>query len=89
MKIGEKRPIPKYIKKKLPGGIERLNTINCRYYGIIGLSRKIKDWYEGMFMEWIFNRYEADYILDLKEGVWWCTGRNNTELATRLERETA
>jgi hypothetical protein len=87
MNIGIKRPIPKYIREKLPRGIERFNTVNCRYYGIIGLSRMVRDWYQGMFMEYIFDWYEADYILDLKEGLWWPTGRNNTELAVRLEKE--
>jgi hypothetical protein len=87
MKIGQKRSIPEYIKRKMPGGIERFNTISCRYYGIIGLSRKVKGWYMGMFMEWIFDWYEADYILDLEEGVWWSTGRNDLRAIERLEAE--
>jgi len=87
MKVNVKKPIPAYIKAKIPGGIERLNTINCRYYGIMGLSRRVGDWYSGMFMEYIFDWYEADYILDLKEDKWWATGRTNTKAIEYLERE--
>jgi hypothetical protein len=82
-----KRSIPGYIKKKIPCGIERLNTIGCRYYGIIGLSRKVRDWYSGMFMEWVFDWCEADYILDLEECLWWHTGREHKEEAAKVEAE--
>jgi len=84
---GAKRLIPEYIKKKMPCGIERLNTINYRYYGIIGLSRKARDWYSGMFMSSIYGWYEADYILDLEEGVWWNTGMEHKEAAAKVEAE--
>jgi hypothetical protein len=90
MKIGVKKPIPQWVKAKMPCGIERLNTLNCRYYGIIGLSRKVRDWYEGMFMEaWIYDWYEAEYVLDLQEGVWWSTGIDGGQSARKLEEERA
>jgi hypothetical protein len=73
----------------MPCGIERLNTVNCRYYGISGLSRKVKNWYMGMFMEHIFDWFEADYILDMEAGVWWWTGSNNENQIKRLEKEYA
>jgi hypothetical protein len=81
--------MPQWVKAKMPCGIERLNTINCRYYGIIGISRKVRDWYTGMFMEWIFDWYEADHVLDLQKGLWWSTGRNDVRSAHRLEEEYA
>jgi len=89
MKVGIEKPIPKWIKNKMPCGIERLNTIGCKYYGIIGLSRKVRDWYSGMFMEWVFDRYEADYVLDLVRGVYWRTGRDSPLSAKRIEDEYA
>jgi len=89
METGVKKPMPQWVKAKMPCGIERLNALNCRYYGIIGLSRKVKDWYTGMFMEWVFDWYEAGYILDLQEGVWWSTGREDGRPSRRLEEEYA
>ena len=85
MKPNIKVPIPAYIKRNIPGGIERWNTAGCRYYGISGLSRKLHTWYMGMFMEDIFPWFEADYIVDLDEGVWWWTGTINGEQIKRLE----
>lgn len=87
MKADVKEPIPAYIKNAMPGGITRLNTCGCRYYGIIGLSRRVRGWYMGMFMEYIFPWYKADYILDLDEGVWWWTGRCDEERVRKLEAE--
>jgi len=89
MKIDVKKPIPQFVKNKMLklNGIERWNTVNCRYYGIIGLSRKVRDWYQGMFMEWIFNWYDAEYVLDLQEGVWWRTGKSGESSARKLEKE--
>jgi hypothetical protein len=84
-----KKPIPQWVKAKMPNGIERWNTINCRYYAIIGLSHKVMDWYMGMFMEqWIYDWFEAEYVLDLQEGVWWKTGKNDGQSARRLEGNT-
>lgn len=87
MKPGVMKPIPEWVKKRMPGGPERLNTAGCGFYGIIGLSRKARDWYEGMFMECVYDWYEADYILDLEDGVWWATGREDKEKAARVEAE--
>ena len=76
LKIGVKKPIPKYIKKNMPCGITLLNVVDCRYYGIIGLSRKSGNWAIGMFSEHSMpDWFEAEYILDLQEGLWWRTGK--------------
>jgi hypothetical protein len=67
----KKRPIPKGVLKRIPNGIERLNTLNCRYYAIKGYNARRQDWYEGMFMRLVYEWYNAEYIVDLQEGVWW------------------
>jgi len=87
MKPGVKKPIPAWIKRRMPYGIERLNTLRCRYYGIKGLSRKVRDWYSGMFMEFIYDFWKADHILDLQEGVYWFTGKENPNSVKRIEQE--
>jgi hypothetical protein len=67
----KKRPIPKGVLRHMPGGIARLNTLHCRYYAIQGYNSKRQTWYEGMFMPRIYDWYGAEYIMDLREGVWW------------------
>jgi len=75
MKPLVKRKIPLWVWKKMPNGIERLNTIGCRYYFIWGLCRELRDWEWGGFHGSLTEGDTPEYILDLDEKVYWFTGK--------------
>ena len=89
MRPGVKKPIPRWMFLKIPfWGSCPLGTGKYRYYGIVGFSRAVKDWYAGGFMGEP-GLFEADYLLDLKTGVWWHTGKVNALAIRLLEGEYA
>jgi hypothetical protein len=79
----KKTPIPKAALRNMPRGVERLNTLDCRYYALSGYNKKRHAWYEGTFISWgrdIMRQSDmpdnclwrdAERIMDLKELVWW------------------
>jgi len=86
------REAPVWVKnrfKKLVGnmGVAVLNVRNARYYGISGLSGKVKDWYQGSFAYSKEELQKSDYIYDIAKETISFNGNFDKVGKERLEKE--
>ena len=67
MVVGKKYKVPKWILRKIPCGITRLNTLHCQYYWLNGLDRRKKNWDRGGFFEFHEMSWKPEYIIDFAD----------------------